>query len=134
MVGVGLLPMGQSQAGEPSPNRIEFETRPANARGEVVCGLFQAHNWLGTPSKPAWGKIRNGRAVCVFTDVKPGTYAISAFHDENKNGKLDTNLVGMPTEDYGASRDARQPFSAPRFDDAKFAYQSGVVRLKAKLE
>jgi uncharacterized protein (DUF2141 family) len=115
-------------------NVIEFVTRPKNSNGQVVCALFDQRGWLTTPVKPAWAKIRGNTAVCVFTDVKPGVYGISAYHDENKNGKLDTNLLGMPVEDYCASRDARETFSAPSFEKAKFNYTGGKLRLSATLK
>jgi uncharacterized protein (DUF2141 family) len=113
---------------------IEFVTRPKNSKGQIVCALFDQRGWLTTPIKPAWAKIIGNSAVCVFTDVKPGVYGISAYHDENKNGKLDTNFVGMPVEDYCASRDARETFSAPAFEKAKFNYTGGKLRLGATLK
>lgn len=132
----GTLSLTQpSRAGDSSArgNVIEFHTRPKNNNGVVVCALFDQGGWLTKPVKPAWGKIKDNRAVCVFNDVRPGTYGISAYHDENKNGKLDKNLVGMPTEDYGASRDARGTFSAPSFEDAKFDYKGGKLQMRARL-
>lgn len=117
-----------------SANVIEFVTHPKNSNGQVVCALFDQRGWLTTPVKPAWAKIKGNTAVCVFTDVKPGVYGVSAYHDENKNGKLDTNLVGMPVEDYCASRDARETFSAPSFEKAKFKYTGGKLRLSATLK
>jgi len=35
--------------------------------------------------------------------IPPGTYAIACYHDENDNGKLDTNFLGIPKEGTGAS-------------------------------
>lgn len=115
-------------------NVIEFRTRPKSDAGVVVCALFDESGWLTKPVKPAWAKIKGNRAVCTFNEVRPGVYGISAYHDENKNGKLDTNLVGMPTEDYGASRDARATFSAPSFEDAKFDYKGGKLQMSAQLK
>lgn len=115
-------------------NVIEFLTRPKSDSGVVVCALFDKSGWLTKPVKPAWGKIKDKRALCTFSDVRPGIYGISAYHDENKNGKLDTNVVGMPIEDYGASRDARATFSAPSFEDAKFEYKGGKLRMSAQLK
>jgi uncharacterized protein (DUF2141 family) len=115
-------------------NLIEFVTHPKNSNGQVVCALFNQVGWLKKPVKPAWAKIKGNTAVCVFNEVRAGIYGISAYHDENKNGKLDTNVVGMPTEDYGASRDARGTFSAPSFEDAKFKYTGGKLRMSAKLK
>jgi uncharacterized protein (DUF2141 family) len=37
----------------------------------------------------------------LFSDIKPGNYAIAVIHDENRNGELDTNMFGIPKEGYG---------------------------------
>lgn len=57
-------------------------------------------------------------AVLVFRGLPAGRYAVSAFHDENDNDRLDTNLLGIPSEPYGFSRDARGRFGPPAFTDA----------------
>lgn len=54
-----------------------------------------------------------------FTDLAPGTYAVSVMHDENGNGKLDTNQMGMPIEGYGFSKDPKVMRRAT-FDEAAF--------------
>ena len=36
-------------------------------------------------------------------DIPPGTYAVKLHIDENENGKLDTNFIGIPKEQYGIS-------------------------------
>ena len=36
-------------------------------------------------------------------DIPPGTYAIKLHIDENENGELDTNFLGIPKEQYGTS-------------------------------
>jgi uncharacterized protein (DUF2141 family) len=118
----------------PKGNEIELVTHPKNDRGRVVCALFNQAGWLKTPTLPAYAKIKNNTAVCRFTGVPIGTWGISAYHDENANGKLDTNALGMPTEDYGASRDARGTFGPPSFEDAMFVYRGGRLQLTARLK
>lgn len=54
----------------------------------------------------------------VFTQLPPGRYAVVVVHDENDNGLLDANVLGVPTEGYCFSRDAQGIFSAPSFDAA----------------
>lgn len=49
-----------------------------------------------------------------------GTYAISAYHDENNDKVLNMSFFGIPTEPYGFSNDARATFSAPDFEEAQF--------------
>ena len=46
-----------------------------------------------------------------------GTYVIAAFQDLNGNGKLDTNLFGVPTEPYGFSKTPPSKWRAPAFDE-----------------
>jgi uncharacterized protein (DUF2141 family) len=69
-----------------------------------------------------YGKVvpaKRGQIVLHF-DLPPGVYAINGFHDENGNGKFDTNFLGIPKEGYIFSNDARPVLSAPSFDSAAF--------------
>jgi uncharacterized protein (DUF2141 family) len=52
----------------------------------------------------------------IFNDLKPGKYAIRFYHDENMNRKMETNLVGKPTEGYGFSNNVTERFSMPVFE------------------
>lgn len=54
----------------------------------------------------------------VFSNLPPGRYASIVFQDANRNGKIDKNLVGIPTEPYGFSRNATGFLGPPNFDDA----------------
>jgi uncharacterized protein (DUF2141 family) len=60
----------------------------------------------------------------IFDDLPPGTYAVGAYHDENANNKLDTNLLGYPIEGYALSNGVRAIILRPRFADAAFAVGS----------
>lgn len=115
-------------------NVIEFETQNRNDSGTVRCGLFKRDGWLKDAFRASVVKVSNTTARCIFKDVPPGTYGISAFHDENSDGKLDTNLVGYPLEEYCASRNARNMFSAPSWKDARFSYKGGTVRLRGVMK
>jgi uncharacterized protein (DUF2141 family) len=66
-----------------------------------------------------------------FKGLKPGKYAISVFHDENSNGKMDANFIGIPKEPYGVS--GKPKFGKPKFDDCSFEVKeskSVVIDLK----
>ena len=107
-----------------------------NAKGRVGCMLFASPDGFPSDQKKArqrvLGVIADGAALCKF-EVPAGSYAIVAMHDENGNGKLDTNLFGMPTEGYGASRGAQGPFG-PKFDDARFDYRGGSMTIPITLK
>ncbi len=57
--------------------------------------------------EPVTGRIAkvdtSGEISLEFKNLAPGKYAIRVMHDENDNGKLDTNAVDMPIEVYGFS-------------------------------
>ncbi|HEY1035755.1 MAG TPA: DUF2141 domain-containing protein [Pseudoxanthomonas sp.] len=59
------------------------------------------------------------QATFVFKDLKPGAYAVLITHDENGNGQLDTNMMGMPVEGYGFSNNPRV-MRKPTWDEARF--------------
>ncbi|HZB90800.1 MAG TPA: DUF2141 domain-containing protein [Stellaceae bacterium] len=61
----------------------------------------------------------------VFDHLKPGLYAVGAYHDENANGRLDTNFIGYPVEGYALSNGIRAIISRPRFIDAAFSVPDG---------
>jgi len=52
--------------------------------------------------------------------LEEGTYAVSVFHDENNNGELDANFIGIPTEPYAFSNNAKGRFGPPSFEDCQF--------------
>jgi len=54
---------------------------------------------------------------------------MAVIHDENMNGKLDTNWLGIPKEGYGFSNNARGVAGAPSFSAASFQYEGGSLDL-----
>jgi uncharacterized protein (DUF2141 family) len=54
----------------------------------------------------------------VFKDLEAGDYAITLYQDENDNGSIDKNVIGIPTEPYGFSNNGGS-FGPPSFNDAK---------------
>jgi uncharacterized protein (DUF2141 family) len=65
-----------------------------------------------------------------FAGIAPGTYAVSVFHDENANGKLDTNFMGIPREGVRASNNAKGHLGPPKFNAAAFRFAGGRLDLK----
>jgi len=59
----------------------------------------------------------------TIENIPPGEYAISIFHDENDNGKLDTNFIGIPKEPYGFSNNPVIKLRPPTFMEAKFVHR-----------
>lgn len=129
-----LAPSSSAAEESVALNVIEFETQNRNGAGVVRCGLFKQDGWLKDAFRAAIVRVHNKKALCVFKDVPAGTYGISAFHDEDNDGRLDTNLVGYPLEEYCASNNARNLMSAPSWSDAKFKYRGGTQRLRGVMK
>jgi uncharacterized protein (DUF2141 family) len=110
----------------------------SDSQGQVACALFPSS--IGFPMEPAQAMrqqqpAKPGAIEFRFEDVKPGTYAVSASHDRNSNGKTDRNFVGIPTEPWGVSQNARPKMRAPKFDEAAFAVAEGqTVRIEIRVE
>jgi uncharacterized protein (DUF2141 family) len=109
-----------------------------NDKGQVYCALFStAADFPGHADKAVArtkSAIDKDKAVCEFTGIAPGTYAVSTYHDENSNGKLDTNFMGIPQEGVGASNNAKGHFGPPKFEDAAIPFKGGRLDLKIKID
>jgi len=126
---------GQTQAPAAAENVIHVEISGLRSdKGQMLCALFSSAEAFPTKADKAIArltvKIAERQAVCDFTGVAPGTYAVSVVHDENSNGKLDRNFIGMPREGVGASNDAKGHMGPPKFSAASFPYKGGQLDLK----
>jgi uncharacterized protein (DUF2141 family) len=90
--------------------------------GSVLVALCDRATFLAPTCRYAGKSPASPGAVTVrITGVPPGIYAAQAFHDENDNGKIDRNFLGIPREGLGFSNDAKMRFGPPSFDDAAFS-------------
>ncbi len=107
-----------------------------NDNGVVRCGLYdgaEAFPKAGQESRGVIAKIKAGQATCVFTGLKPGTYAIAAFHAENNETQMQYGLFGKPKEGYGFSRNPSSNMGAPTFAAAAFEYAGGAQTIPIRL-
>jgi len=106
-----------------------------NEGATLNCALFSTPQGFPDP-RTALAKVTapasGGRAVCRFTGVSAGSFAVAAFEDRNGNGVLDTNVFGVPTEGLAFSRDARGRLGPPSFDAARFVHGPEATRLQLR--
>ncbi|MCD9574364.1 DUF2141 domain-containing protein [Flavobacterium soyae] len=101
-----------------------------NNTGIVKVGLYNSDGtFLKTTYKSLSSEIKNNEVTVTFDNLPSGEYAISTYHDENNNGKLDRNAMGIPSEDYAASNNAKGFMGPPAYKDAKF-----IVEKDSKIE
>ena len=97
--------------------------------GQVLIALFLSETGWPDDESVAFAStvlpIEERRVVTTFDDVPAGPFAISVFHDRDRDRELDTGVFGIPTEAYGFSKDARDMFGPPSFDEARLKVIAG---------
>jgi uncharacterized protein (DUF2141 family) len=79
-------------------------------------------------------RVKNNSGTAVFNGVEYGTYAIAVHHDINDNDKVDTNFLGIPNEDFGASNNAKGFMGPPSFEDASFSVNKKEMELQIDMD
>lgn len=110
-------------AGENPKTKVSIKIKGLkNNLGTVkvaLCNSLENYNDHKAPFKGFNLPIINNQAEITISDLPIGFYAVKVFHDENNNNDLDTNILGIPVEDYGFSNNASGLFGPPSWKDAK---------------
>ena len=100
--------------------------------GNLRLAIYDAKSFDNDDAAPVVDKIVAATPsvqTVVFPGVPPGTYAVKMFQDVNRNEKFDFNWLGIPSERYGFSNNAKPNWirmSPPDFDAAKIALKAGA--------
>ena len=90
--------------------------------GQVMVALYDnADAFLKHPVRAEKAKADNTGTTLVFHDVAPGDYGFAVFQDTNDNGRMDRNLMGIPTEPIAFSNNAQGRMGPPDFAAVKLA-------------
>ena len=93
-----------------------------NDKGHVIARLYHGADGFSSDASKAYREakfeIRGGAAVVTFADVPYGEYAIWIHHDEDEDGELKSNFIGMPKEGVGVS--GPPPSFIPTYKEARF--------------
>lgn len=110
-------------------NTVEVEINNFDSeKGVALVGLYNAEaSFMDKEYKGQILKVKDKQVILNFTDLPDGDYAILVIHDEDEDGELSTNFLGIPTEKYGASNNAPSMFGPPKWKDAKFELKNGQV-------
>jgi len=104
-------------------------------KGTILVSVTNTEAAWNNQEKPVAAKktAPTGKELVLKFQLPPGSYAVQVMHDENDNGKLDANFMGIPTEGYGFSNNPqvmrRAHFSEAKFDVAE-KDSAIVVRLR----
>ena len=108
-----------------------------NSKGKLMAAIFNSETGFPKSSDKAFKlsvfDVTKDTSVILFENIPKGVYAVACFHDENNNGKMDTNFLGIPSEGTAASNNAEGFLGPPKFKDAKFNV-NGDVEQEIKIE
>src|SRR5579864_7521145 len=94
-----------------------------NRKGDLIFGVFDQpggfpnvkENSINWQVKPA-----SADPLEFTAQLPPGRYAASILHDENRNGKMDRDIAGIPLEGYGVTNNPKPSFRQATFKEARF--------------
>lgn len=105
------------------------------ANGNVVIAVYNSEgSFLKQPTKATGTPAATAGNTVVFKDLPEGEYAFAVYHDANSNGKMDKNIVGIPTEDYAFSNNAMGKMGPPNYASAKFAMPAAGATIRVSLK
>ena len=103
------------------------------ADGALRVGLYASEaDYRKTALRQLKAVPAPGRIAIRFADLPAGEYAIAMYHDRNDNGKLDSNLVGVPTEPYGFSGESAA-VGALGWDEARIRVAAEGAAISVRL-
>ena len=105
------------------------------AGGSVMVAVYNsADTFLTTPLLATGAPAADSGNTLVIKDLPAGDYAFAVYHDANANGKMDKNLLGIPTEDYAFSNNALGKMGPPSYESARFNVpaEGATVRVSLK--
>ncbi|MEL6195877.1 MAG: DUF2141 domain-containing protein [Myxococcota bacterium] len=137
MLSLTLFVASLLAASEPNSVTVSIQKLESN-EGQVLCALFASKDGFPAELKRAKSvqraTIKQKKASCRFESVVLGRYAVAVIHDEDKDGELDTNFLGIPSEPVGVSNNVRGSFGPPKFRDASFQVADQSLFLKISVE
>ena len=104
------LTMGAETQAQAVSNLTVRVTGIRNTKGKILSSLFRD----GQPVENRQAEIdaKTLTAIIVFEKIPQGVYTVQLVHDENLNGKMDTNFLGIPQEGYGMSNNPKSEWAS----------------------
>ncbi len=108
-----------------------------NSIGQVCVSLY--NNSRGFPEdsdrvlQKQCVKVAQIPLVVKFDNLKLGSYAAVVMHDEDSDGTVNQDDLGIPSEGFGFSQNPEVITSAPKFGDAAFFVAGASTDIKIKL-
>ena len=109
-----------------------------NDEGVARVALFCGKHGFPNDAEYAYWKgecdIHYNESRLIINNIEYGTYAVSVYHYENNNGKLDKKCKLIPSEGFGTSNNSRKEKEGPSYDLSMFEVNADSIFIKVKLE
>lgn len=93
-----------------------------NNSGKLMAEVYNSKGkFLKSAYKTTSTSIKANTTTVIFSDLPKSEYTVMVYHDQNGNGKLDKNFIGMPKEPVACSNNAKGFMGPPKYEDAKFS-------------
>ena len=118
--------------------QLRLEVRNiAKVKGQLLISIYnEAAGFPQDPEKAFATRVHpvsSATEVVVIKDLPYGTYAVAVAHDADQNGELNTNVFGVPKEDWGVSNNVRYYLKPPAFDECQIVLQSPTLPVQINL-
>jgi len=124
--------------GSESKSQLKIKiTNIKKAQGEIRLAVYTPdQKFLGKEIAKGFNQAvdKKGELVLSINSLPFGTYAISVYHDEDGDGELDSNFLGIPKEPYGFSNNARGIFGPPKYKAASFEFNELQQLIEVKVK
>lgn len=125
-------------AAAPQPSRLDIEVgNLRNTRGTIHACLSADPRFFPDCRSDPKALKRSVPAkfagILQYSGFPAGHYALTLFHDENDNQRLDT-VLGVPKEGFAFSRNPKVRFGPPRFEAVVFSLGEGVTRKRLRMQ
>ncbi len=105
--------------------------------GMVWIGIYESEQSFLVKEKAIVEGIaikEKGKVTISVPGLRYGEYAVAVFHDENNNGVMDRNLLGIPSEPFAFSKPPKSKWRLPKFDEVRFRFQHSGQKLSTYLK
>ncbi|YAI81951.1 MAG: DUF2141 domain-containing protein [cyanobacterium endosymbiont of Rhopalodia sterrenbergii] len=107
-------------------------------RGQLCLSLFSSSRGFPKNKKDAMKsqciKITDNPMLVTFNNLPPKNYTIAVFLDHNKDGQLNRNFLGIPTEKFGFSSNPIIKNCSPKFGDSAILVVGKNINIQIKLQ
>jgi uncharacterized protein (DUF2141 family) len=109
----------------------------SNKTGQVCLSLFASGRGFPDSKDDAVNtqcvKITDTSLEVKFDNLQPKTYAVAVFWDDNEDGQLNRNFLGIPTEKFGFSSNPVITTGPPKFGDSAILVVGNNTRISIQL-